>query len=191
MLKRPQPAPGGVVEDQEQQRLPDLVEESSSSPAVNNTHKPHSRHPKGNAGAHNHTGRHHRKHEKNTILEPQENANSSSRLDETVVPPSVVTQEPTALSTTRPKKNGRRQRLRENADGLSPGTDVDDEKIQQQPRRRKHHRHKNNTILTNSVHDDIVVPEAVSTGAPLKTTALEQSFTTNDETIPVTYITCV
>ncbi|XP_001606010.2 extracellular sulfatase SULF-1 homolog [Nasonia vitripennis] len=184
MLKRPQPAASGAAEDQEQERVPDLVEESVTPTAGNNSHKPHSRHPKNNAGAHNHTGRHHRKHDKNAVLEPQ--LNSSSSLDVAVVPPSVSTQEPTSLATPKPKKNGRRQRLRENTDGLSPGTDIDDEKIQQQPRRRKHHRHKNNTILTNSVHDDIVVPEVVSTEAPLKTTAFEQSFTTNEETAPTT-----
>lgn len=172
MLKRPQQPDG-----QEQQQT---KAENTDDTQLHQPHKSHSRHSKNNfSHPHNHTARHHRKHDKINLGEPSitgpdgtfpsENTSTTrkNRAEERTteadpaIPPTEI-EESAHVVTSRPKKNGRRQRPREGFDA-NPVLEVED--VRNQQRRKKHHRRKNSTLLTNSVHDEVspdvlVIPES-------------------------------
>lgn len=192
MLKRPQQSV--VPDDQEQQHLKtEFVDDTLS----HQPHKSHSRHSKNNAShPHNHTSRHHKKHEKEIIEDSVTTSRTTTESTATsevtlstkksiseerttgaspVIPPTEI-EESAQTVTSRPKKNGRRQRPREGFDS-SPGLEVEDEKNQQ--RRKKHHKRKNSTLLTNSVHDEIISEVLATPETPVEITEAKLNFGTD------------
>ncbi|XP_011496635.1 PREDICTED: extracellular sulfatase SULF-1 homolog [Ceratosolen solmsi marchali] len=192
MLKRPQVSNN----EEHEQYWPKYVDETTNN---SSQYKGHSRHPNINSNvSHNHTSRHHRKHEKDVHHGFEISTNSSpivssgartvnyqNRIfsagsEQTTENSAFSTsgmEGSMALATPRPKKNGCRQKI-ESASGLQINTD--DEKYQQR-RRKTHLRRKNNTLLTNSVHEDIVTSDARSTEATVEITLSEKYFVTGNE----------
>ena len=196
MLKRPQPA------EQEQPAQPDFAEEAAPGNNSHRAQHPrHPKNSAANAHNHTsrHHRKHEKLAESlpstttttsttaasissatGQAVDFKDNSSLAVRnglLDERTTEaglglPNMEMEESLLLVTPRPKKNGRRQRVRESADGLLPSLEADDERGQR--RRKNHHKRKNSTILTNSVHDE-AVPEAVSTESPVETLPTEQS----------------
>lgn len=133
-------------------------------------------------GSHSHVTRHHRKHERadNAPTATSTSASVSSSFGfKTHGSPADHTHEP-SLATTKPRKSGRKQKAKDvGSGGLTDLVEAEDEGNQQR-RRKTHHRRKNSTLLTNSVHDEVlgVSLDGPSTSAPVGVTSSEHTITT-------------
>lgn len=155
MIKRPQFADN-------EEKLADAEETLDS-------HKTHHL-PKG------HVSRHHKKHDKiaHTTVDRDTTTESAAKIDTTLSNEKVSTEEKldkynttsfetftgetvietsttTILTTIKPKKTPRRQKIKETS---ANRTEIEDDKSQR--RRKVHHHRKNNTLLTNSVQDNVL-----------------------------------
>lgn len=159
------------------------------------SHKTHHHPPKG------HASRHHKKHDKiahttadlitstptesvtkiNTVPGDEKTSTTEEKLEkystssvETSTTETVVeTSAATILTTVKPKKSPRRQKIKETPTNR---TEIEEDKPQR--RRKTHHHRRNNTLLTNSVHDD--VPRVNTTYVTSDATLSTQNPTTRD-----------
>lgn len=144
-----------------------------------------------------HASRHHKKHDKTvhtttdrytttestakigTTLSNEKLSTMEGKLDkyyttsfETFTTEPIAETSTTILTTVKPKKTPRRQKIKETS---ANRTEIEEDKPQR--RRKVHHHRKNNTLLTNSVHDDV---PRVSTTDTSDTTSTTRDSTTNE-----------
>jgi len=84
---------------------------------------------------------------------------------ETFITETVVETSTSILTTIKPKKTPRRQKIKETS---ANRTEIEEDKPQR--RRKVHHHRKNNTLLTNSVHDDVPRVNTTETSDALSST---------------------
>lgn len=137
-----------------------------------------------------HASRHHKKHDKttHTTADRDTTTESSTKFDttlrnekvstvegkfdkdnitsfETFITETVVETSTSILTTVKPKKTPRRQKIKETS---ANRTEIEEDKPQR--RRKVHHHRKNNTLLTNSVHDDVPRVNTTETSDVLSST---------------------
>lgn len=169
-------------------RPPFLVDNEEKLGDAEEPHKTHHHPPKG------HASRHHKKHDKSTTTAVKISSTTPSyekvsvtegKADRYSTTPGeistaeVVTAETptvtTVLSTVKPtKKQPRRQKTKETSTNR---TEIEDDKPQRRRKTHHHHRNKNNTLLTNSIHDEIL--HSVNNGSS-DATLPTRDFTTTE-----------
>ncbi|KAL7306483.1 hypothetical protein TKK_0001182 [Trichogramma kaykai] len=155
---------------------------SELDPAQENAHRGHSsRHPKPhNSNTTHHVARHHRHYEReeSSSLRPASSTpviGSATHLPELSKGKNAPAIDSIPLGTSKPKKNGRRHKVRDSPGSNTPlvveATGVGEDG--QQRRRKNHHKRRNNTLLTNSVHFELggAVPDQSSTDVPSTTSS--------------------